>query len=534
MKPISFASILESHAFSDFKLKVNDKIYLLHRAILSQRSQYFQELFKNDPTLLHKEVELSDDLVIYFKCLLSYLYSSPQFYVQPNSFCCLTQLAVIFKVPTLLGTLYRWIDSNLDYYNVLSFYQQLLPFKEKLEEFFKMFTNTIIEYFENLDFDAIATTLPFNDFANILSDERLSNCVSSYGKSLSIAKYLTKNHFLSYDQKSYLFKIYIETDWLVNFSDMCENVNEDQLPELIEFAARHFSKMTIEELNDLNDKTIDQLLASQNLDARSEKHINEKINLLLSSSSTNKRRSQILWNRTGDPNNPRSFYNRKITPKNLRCLVLGSMMFENLSDIKHTLVDSGLDKKNVVLYNADMLTPSLEFLFLFDVIFVFTHYQFQSRVLISERLTKYIKIRGGGVVYAYGFMRKDEWGCGEKPLIDLLPFERGKRHNDHVHTVLKIITNTQCDLVKDINQIKISEFSPRADVKLRADAHLIASYEDNIPFVAYSDIHNSDAKIVGLNYYPITSRIHRFGWSPALPIVQLLAKAVKFSVGIES
>ncbi|KAK8888825.1 Leucine-zipper-like transcriptional regulator 1 [Tritrichomonas musculus] len=551
MNEVTYESILISHAFCDFKLLVNGQTFLLHRAILNQRCNYFQKLFKNDPSLIHTQVQLPEDLLDSFDALLLWIYGSPDFHVHPSIFCSLTRLALFFDAPSLLDSLLFWMSSNLDYSNVLNFYTQLRPYKDQLPSFFSTFLKIFIRYFENIDFKSIASSLPFDYFYEIITDKRLY--ASSYKKSLAVVIYLDTNKSLQKEEKAKLLDFYIETDWIVKFSTVYLNSIPEKKSELINFATRHFSSITFDELQLLPQEALIELLTSDNLDLRNDSDLVKKCKVLTEKLNypEDDPRIKEIWSCviTGDPkkcDKERKFSKRTPSTETLRCLVLGSVMDDMLDDVEQTLIENGLQKKNIVLINGDILTPTLDFFFQFDVVFVFTHYQFQSPKVISRCLTKFAIHRGGGVVVAYGFMRDDDWGCGDDDLLKLMPFTRGPVDFSSENTSIRIhyeennenSTNNALNYIfkkmENMDKIKLTQFFTRTIVQLKENSHLFASYYDGVPFAAYSDIPGSDSKFVGLNYSPITSRVHRFGINPMVPMAHFLAAAVKFSIGISN
>ena len=549
MKSIPYETILKSHAFSDFKLFVNGQTFLLHRAILNQRCKYFQKLFQNDPSLMHTQIQLPEDLLVSFDSLLLWIYGSKNFHVQPEVFCHLTRLALFFDAPSLLDSLLFWMSSNLDYFNVLDFYCQLLPYKDELPSFFSTFLKTFIRYFENIDFNLISKCLPFDFFYEIITDKRL--CASSYKKSLATVIYLDTNKNLKDEEKTKLLDFYLQTDWIVKISTIYINSTPEKKSDLIHFAAHHFSSITLDELKQLPQEALIELLNSANLDLRNDSDLVKKCKILSDALECpeNDQRIKEIWSCViqNDQNaqkkceRSRKFSKRTPSTKTLRCLVLGSVMDDMLDDVEQTLIENGLQKKNIVLINGDIMTPTLDFFFQFDVVFVFTHYQFQSPKVISELLTKFAIHRGGGIVAAFGFMRDDDWGCGDEELMKLMPFTRGPPDLSIENTTITIherkndndnVLNFLIKKMENMDKIKFGQFSKRSIVSLKENAHLIASYFDGVPFAAYSDIPGSDSKFVGLNYPPITSRVHRFGINPMVPTAHFLSAAVKFSVGI--
>lgn len=544
MKNIPYESILKTHQFSDFKLLVNGQVFLLHRAILNQRCKYFQKLFQNDPSLMHTRIQLPEDLLNSFDALLLWVYGSQNFHVKPEIFCNLTRLALFFDAPSLLDSLLFWMSSNLDYCNVLNFYKQLLPYKEELPSFFSTFLKTFIRYFENIDFRLISKFLSFDYFYDIIKDKRLN--ASSYKKSLAIVTYIDINKELQDEEKNKLIGFYLSIDWIVKISTIYINSTPEKKSDLIHFAARHFSSITLDELKQLPQEALTELLTTGNLDLRNDSDLVKKCKILSESLECpeNDQRIKEIWqcvNGTCVLKNGKKFSKRIPSTKTLRCLVLGSVMNDMLDDIEQTLIENGIQKKNIVLINGDVMTPTLDFFFQFDVVIVFTHYQFQSPKEISEYLTKFAVHRGGGIVAAFGFMRDDDWGCGDDELMKLMPFTRGPPDISIENTTIKIIDDVDYNdkslnflkkKMENMDKIKFAQFSKRSIVKLKENAHLLASYHDDVPFVAYSDIPGSDSKIVGLNYPPITSRVHRYGINPMVPTAHFLSAAVKFSIGI--
>ncbi|KAH0794142.1 BTB/POZ domain containing protein [Histomonas meleagridis] len=466
-----------------------------------------------------------------FPLILKWLYSSPNFTIEKCSFCQITYLAVIFEIDSLTDALTSWLISNLNSTYVINYYAKIHPLKDKLpKSFFEVIYQFILTYFEDIDNKEISTLLSCDLYTHMIKDPNL--IASAYEKSLSIVEYLEVNKdTLSSSEIHVLLDIYLENGWIVRISKIFQIVRKDRIDELIKFAAHHFSHLTIHELEQIPIDILRQIFSSYEIDARDETELKRKFELLSTDTTKDVNPSEIITS-------PHKYINQCKTAGTVRCLILGSLMLEVLDTLKQNLIDGGLNSKNVVVYNADRSNPTVEFLFQFDVIFAFTHYQFYSTKVISELLTKFALQRGGAIVIAYGFMRSDDWGCGDEKLLRLMPFKRGEislcycDENNYNFPNVSPVKDFEFFL-SGITNIKFSTFLPRINVELNDNAHLVANYDDGMPLVAYSDIPNSDAKFVGLNYYPLARKGQRYGIEPDTPISKLAARAVKFALGIK-
>ena len=530
------SSFFSSKQFCDFSFIINGHEFKLHRAILYKMSGFFQDLFIKNKDLNKYEMNISDELFSCFEDFLLYFYCSKDFCLDNNKFCPITELALMFNAQQLMRALNKWARSNLDEKNVLIFFEKLLPVKDKIKTLYDLFVAQIITSYGKLNDEEIANIIPFETFSEIISVDKLT--ISSFKKSLSIVIYFSKHKNLSDHEKSVLLNLYFKIDWAVNIPDIFNNASLEQRPKIIKFAAKHFNCLTISELLKLPDEALISLLSSDEINEIDETAINDKIQLL--ASTPQKRNiSQKLLNSIRDNNHSKTFLKKIITPKNLRCLVLGSTVNDFLDDIKQSLLDNDLEKINIEIYNADYKsTPDLEFIFHFDVIIVLTYYQFYQPEVISNHLAKFVLHKGGGLVFTFGFMRDDNWGCGsDENLLKLLPFSRGEREkleSSKEDDILKIRIVKDHPILKDVTCMTIHRYLLRAKVKMNKNGHLLATYDfDDTPFIAYSDVPNSTCKIVGLNFYPITQRVIEDGIDLDSPCANIIARSVKFSVGIE-
>lgn len=527
---MSFDALLESHAFTDFRISINGELFYIHKAIVSQRSGFFKKLFASDPTIIYKEVKVPDDLVPHFENVLYWMYSSKRFHVEKSTISKIVRLAILLETPVLLDMLVCWVRSNVDYTNVLYLYAELYPYCDDLpEQMFSFMHATIEKSFEMLKFSEIAETLPFDIFIGMVSQNELE--ASHYARSAAIVEYLAMNQKLTCEQKTELFNLYLANNWAVNVSQMFSLIEKDRESEMIDFTARHLSVLTEGVLSEVPDDVLVKILSSDVVDATCERDVMRIIRLLTSSSTlVNKVRNRKLWGCVRDTSNTRTYLKKPVTTETLKCLVLGSCIYEELNDIREMLIEAGFTKENVLVFNADKTTPPMEFLFNFDVIFVFTLYQFESGTAMSEMLTNFLINKGGGLVTAYGFMRNDEWGCGERELLDLMPVTRGRPCSDIPATMQ---VDSHSSLLPTIKNAMVGGRLPRAMITVKENAKLIASYQDGIPFAAYTDVPNSNSKIVALNFYPVSSRAMPYGRSPTSPITMLISSAVKMAAGIE-
>jgi hypothetical protein len=230
-----------------------------------------------------------------------------------------------------------------------------------------------------------------------------------------------------------------------------------------------------------------------------------------------------------NPSNPRRF----ATPDGeVKCLVIGAALGGDLAQLRDVLAASGrLERSNIVLFDADAASPDSGFLFHFDVVFAFTHFQFHSARTISESLALFLARRRGGIVIAYGCLRDDEWGCGEKELLERMPVSRGPRSCQQVmrmNIAPEAENGEGRELIKGVRETWIGGVFVRADVQLTSRGRLIAEYGDGVPFVAWAEIPGSTARIVVLNAYPVAPEQ---AGAYAVPSRELIASAVEFASG---
>jgi hypothetical protein len=384
--------------------------------------------------------------------------------------------------------------------------------------------------FELLELPEIVRSLPFDVFLKIASNPNLSCSVPR--RSECIVAYLTVNSHLSDDERAALIPLYFNYGWAVQIARMFNVLSKNWLPELVKFSALHLSSISDIELNSLTQQNLLAILSSDEIDARNEIDLMGRFQSLTSSSTlVNKHRNKEIWMCWRDASNPHVFRPRPLREDCLRCLVLGSALDDELHDIRETLIANGLSRENVLTFNGDTATPEMSFLLHFDVVLVFTHYQFESPRLVSEGLLTYIRKRGGGLVIAYGFMRNDEWG-GDMTLDNLAPCTRGNRCNEPPGEVG--IVAESAEMMKDVNQVNVGGIFPRANIKLTEKGTLIGQYRDGIPFCAYGNVPGSQGKIVVLNYYPSAPRTCPGRRNPHCPLNALTARAVKFAAGMET
>ena len=526
-----FDSILESHDFSDFRFLVNGNLFHLHKGIIIQRSGYFQKLFEHDTTLLYKEVTIPEHLVSYFPTLLLWIYSSRSFHVEKATFVPITHLAVWFELPQLLEVLVNWLRSNIDYTNVLFLYSGLIPLaKDVPKAMFDVMHTTIEQEFEMFDPGAIANSLDFEFFFETVSKSELP--ASLHTRSVAISEYLAKKSTLTDEQRDMLVDLYLKNDWAVNIVQMFANIREKRVGDMVSFTAKHLCSVTDEALSMLPHEVLLRILSSDDMDVKCEEEMMLRLQALTEPSTlVNKSRNREIWMCMRGSSQPRNYLRRPITKETLRCLILGSCLTEELNDVKETLVASGFVKDNIIIFNADSATPTTDYLFNFDVIFAFTHYQFEYPLTVSKRLTNYAVGRRGGIVMAYGFIRNDEWGCGEEKLSELMPVVKGPLCGD-IPSVMSIETQTK--LAENVTQISIGGSSPRANITTKPAATLHAKYADGVPLAVSSQIPESQGSIVVLNFYPASSRVLRTGWHPESHIGDLICRSVILAAGISN
>lgn len=574
MFTVSFENLLQNHAFSDIQININSQIYYLHRAILAERSQYFSNLFKEKPALRYHEMTIPNECTSSLDSILKWIYSSKDFRLDRDNFCIICKLAGIFMLPELKKSLISWMGSNVDQNILMTFYLSLFDMKDMFPDFFSILNEKLLFYFEVLDNSEIAK-LPFPDYFNLITNPKLIG--SSFVKSESIVTYISLNSSLKTttklinpEQRNQLVDLYISIDWIVDIPTMFKYC-KDREKDLIDFAALHFCRITQSEFSQLENNTLVAIISHDYIRASGNDEIIEKIEDIANSSTRTKSQNQALRKalerryQEDNLNHYLQFWNdvqkgdlviptEKEKTQKLRVLVMASAFLDILTDTKELLLKAGFLPENVVMYNADNSTPSLEFFYQFDVIVTYTHFQFSQPSKISHNLAQYLKNGHGSLVVAYGFFRNDEWGCGDEELQEYLPFTRGNRleeslGSNEIYFVLadekfdendtksKEVFELSKKMMDGITMMLPGKFSPRADISLKEGAHLVASYPEiqrskSIPFLAYKNIPKSPFKVVGINMYPLTTRVHRFGLPIGQPVNDLLGRATKFSTNI--
>jgi len=528
MDSVSFSNLLTTGAFSDFTLSINGVRKRLHRAIMSERSKHFYDYFMKEPTSDYEAISINNINQDIFDTLLKWIYSSVDFQVTMDTFGPIARLAVSFQVPSLLNALLKWMNSNITGSNSMRFFFELNGIQNELKpEFMEVIINRIMRDFETLDVHDIAG-LPFGCFYKVVTHPRFKS--SSYKLSYSISTYLAKNRQMQVDERKLLIDLYFLTDWSSGFSQIIYCIDQSYREKVVEFISRHFRRFTVAEMSMFPQDIIIDVLMRNDIAVPNEDYVSRRIQDMTSSfTHSDKVKSRKLWQAFIFDGQPRTFQFPKIDCSNIRCLLVGSVYLDILLDLKNTLIQHGFQPQNIVCFNADIASPPLELLFQFDSVFAFTHYQFQSPSRLSELLNVYIN-NGGGLVYCYGFTRIDEWGCGEGELMKYLPFTRAeqviKSPDDQI-----TVQDDQNPIITGINRLKTGTFAPRSNVLLTEGSCMVAEYSDGVPLVAYKQIEEQLSKVIGINFYPVSLRVHRFGYDPNQPFNSLFARSILSACG---
>lgn len=528
MNGLSFEHLLDNGSFSDIKLTVNGSQFLLHRGILEQRSNYFKSLFEKNPSLTNHELNFDGDCAGSFNLVLLWLYSSRKFSLTQKTFLSVLKIAVHLRIERLIDALVLWTKSNLDIENVIRVYQSIDKIPSGLpEEFFNALYDRILFCFDSIDPGRLAP-IPFDVFLKVISDKSLE--ASKYRRSLAIVKYIDGNKSLHSEERASLVRLYVEFDWPAHVSLLFGIIEPSQRPPIIQLTAKHFSRLTVDELQRIPFQCMIEILSCEFLDAYDNNFLISRVQTLTQNRAfSNKQNNRQLWKCVSDLGT-KELHRRAITIKDLRCLILASVYSDVLYDIKEMILRVGLDPDNVAIFDADTDNPSAEMVFQYDVIFTFTHYQMQNPSNISNVLKRFVSA-GGGLVYCYGFCRSDDWGCGEDTLMDLLPFSRGPQINESNCPDI-VINDAEHFLTQGLSYFKPGTFAPRSNVALRKGCHLIASYADGVPLIAESLYEAVPTKVVGINLYPVSKGVHRYGFELDQPIVDLFGKAVIYTKGL--
>jgi hypothetical protein len=389
----------------------------------------------------------------------------------------------------------------------------LAVIRQKLPKgIFEKLNCVIGSQFEFLDCSEIAKILNPSAFLALVEANRVS--ASVYKKSAMIAEFLLSTSVrVSPQERSALLDLYLSNGWAVRITGLIRISEKERLPDLLRFAATHLSNITDNDLMTLQQKDLITIISSDETDGVNEADLIKRFRSLTSSSTyVNKRRNQAIWRCMRSDSNQRAFIGAAKSLADVRCLVLGSALMQELNDVRDTLIASGLSPDNVVVYKGDCGTPECDFLWHFNVVFAFTRYQFDSLSLVSERLSKFVRNRGGSVILADGFMRDDDWGCGDGKFLELMPVTRGaKCQRGLINTSIKTSSKA---LREAMRLLENSSWSPhRVELQLKDTGVLLASYVDGIPLLAYCDVKESRSRIIALNCLPLSSAVFPDGWS---------------------
>ena len=525
---VCFSSLLQSGAFSDFCLHVKDKQIMLHRAIIAERSRYFSRLFEKDPTAKFDEISVPDNCIDLIEYVFNWIYSDPSFHVTKQTFGPIIRIAVILEIPSLISALLQWMSSNITADNTMFFYFATVDIADKLDpEFRKVIIKHIVLNFELLDKNDVCS-LPFPVFYQCITDPEFLS--SSYRLASSISNLLSTNKTLTTKERNQLVDLYIKKDWPAGVAEVIASLSPDEQPILLEFIAKHFRRLNVGELSKIPNSFLAQLIARDDLNAQSVDFVREKVQALTSSmTKVNKQANLRLWQAFTKNGATREFHSRPVSIGELRVLVLASVYLDVLLDIKNTLIKGGILSQNIVVFDADVQKPTDSFIFQFDVVFAFTHYQFLDSDSVSNSIREFLQ-NGGGLVTCYGFCRDDDWGCGNQELMRFMPFARGPLLKQAVSDELIV---TDHPLIKGITEVKAGGFSPRSNVTLLDGATLVASYSDGVPLVATKNVEGHSSKVVSINFYPVTSRVHRLGYNPEQPWDKIFSRSVFFACGMD-
>ncbi|EAY17692.1 BTB/POZ domain containing protein [Trichomonas vaginalis G3] len=558
---VSFSSLLQSKAFSDLCLVANGTRISIHRAIVAERSGYFHDLFAKDPSQKIVEITLPDPCSECLPHVLNFLYSDPNFHVTKNSFGPILNIAVCFKIQALIDTLFEWMKANITAENTMYFYFAIKDIQDKLkaendtqdkskadadtqkqyiqkqleETFMTTIIDNIVLHFELIDRGDI-WSLPYNTFYTVITHKNFNS--SSFCLSSAIAYTIMNNSKLEKSEVETLLSLYLQIDWPASITELVQNSapndprNQNSISSLLlPFVAKHFRRIPNTEFSKFPHKFMTALVSRDDLNAPSSEYVRQQIqNLTNSTTRVNKQRNLQMWEAFLGDGKEREYHTLPVTKENIRVLILSSVYLDVLTDIKQDLVEGGIQAQNIFLFNADTGHPTSTLLFQFDVVLAFTHYQFENPDITCSFLYDYVQ-NGGGLVTCYGFCRDDEWGLGDEALDSLMPFARGTQLTKCARE--KVIVEDNHPLMDGIKTIRHGEFSPRCNVKLNEGATLVASFADGVPLVAYKETNRMNQKIVSINFYPVSSRVHRLGFPPDQPWTQIFTRAILYACGID-
>lgn len=526
---VSFSSLLKSKAYTDLCLITNGNRVLIHRAIVAERCQYFAEIFKKDPSQKIVEVNLPDNCTECLSHVLDFLYSDPNFHVTKLTFGPIIKLAIFFKISALIETLYQWMIANITAENTMYFYFAVRDIQDQLQKnFMDVIIQNIVYHFELIDRGDI-WSLPYEIFYKVITHPNFSSSAQCLGS--AIAYSFTNNRGLQPSERQNLLELYIKNDWPASLTEMILNASPNEQSQLLPFAAKHFRRLPITELARFPLTFSVQLFSRPDLNAPSSDYVRQHVQSITGSmTKVNKQRNLKIWESFLGDGGERTYNTLPVTKENVRVLILSSVYLDVLTDIREDLIEGGIQPQNIFIFNADTGHPTNTLLFQFDVVFAFTHYQFENPEVTCAFLFDYIQ-NGGSLVTCYGFCRDDEWGCGDEALDSLMPFTRGTQLSKCPSE--KVIVEKNHPLMEGIKTIKHGEFSPRCNVKLNEDSTLVASFADGVPLVAVKETNKQNRKIVAINFYPVSSRVHRLGFNPDQPWTKIFVRSVLYSCGID-
>ncbi|MBD3169965.1 MAG: S8 family serine peptidase [candidate division Zixibacteria bacterium] len=158
-------------------------------------------------------------------------------------------------------------------------------------------------------------------------------------------------------------------------------------------------------------------------------------------------------------------------------------------EVADTLLASG-EAEEVDFIDCQNGTPSLDVLLEYDVVIAWTNYTFADPEAMGNVLADYID--EGGAVVGCEFMYYDGWAVGGRYMTDYSPFTQA--NSGYVNVSLGEYDPGH-PIMSDVEDV--TEYFCH-DVQAAENAEVVASWDNNWPFVAYN---TDNPNVVGINGY---------------------------------
>ena len=211
-------------------------------------------------------------------------------------------------------------------------------------------------------------------------------------------------------------------------------------------------------------------------------------------------------------------------------LIAGAHYPDALADVQSKVAGTGLVSGDVDTFDLRSATPTLAELQAYDAVLVFTAWPVVDETILGNRLADYVDGGGGVVQAAFSFWPlPSRYGIGGRWNDDGYAVFQLAGPSDPTSLTLGTVHEPGHPILAGVSSFEGGSSSYHNKVPgVTAGATLIADWSNGVPLIA-ENTSGFSGRVIGLNFYPLSSDCRSDFWDTATDGALLMANALNYA-----